>query len=139
MQKILTFREQDVLNIEINYPSCHSTNESNDKKADEFYAEVTRAFLKFCERKLYKNAAENFLLLEQSDEKTFEIFTAKMDFNIEYSYSDELPDRPLNTKIHLDVDINGEKRHKIYSLMNIIVKKKKRKSKEKSFETDYLR
>ena len=136
IQKNLTFCGQDTVNVEINY---HKPNDPHDKKIDQFCNEVTRAFLKYCERKLYKSAAENFLLSEKADEKTFEIFTAKMDFTIEYVAFDKLRDTLQNTTVHLDIDINGEKRHKIYSLTNIIVKKKKRKSEEKIFETDYLR
>ena len=129
MQKNLTFRGNDVLNIEINY--CMS----DDKKTNKFCSEVSRAFLNFCEKRLYKSAAENFLLTGQSDEKIFEIFTAKMDFTAEYGDFG----KQSNTKVRLDIDINGEKRHKIYSLTNIIVKKKKRKSEEKTFETNYIR
>ena len=133
MQKILTFRDNDILSIEINYQPL------DDKKINEFYEEVACAFLKYCKRRLYKSAAENFLLSEQSDEKAFEIFTTKIDFTAEYEALDKLNNKLPNIKIHLDININGEKRHKIYSLTNIIIKKKKRKSEEKIFETDYLR
>ena len=122
MQKNLTFREQDVLKIEINY--CNLPDELSDKKTATFRNDVTRAFLTFCEKILYKSAAKKFLLSEQSDEKIFKTFTAKMDFTAEHGTFSEPANSSSNMKIHLDVDINGEKRHKIYSLTNIIVKKK---------------
>ena len=143
MKKTLAFRERDILSIEITYPP---SDELGDKKVCEFCDVVTRAFLKFCERKLYKNASELFLLSEQSQQSNpedeefipFTAFSARMDLGAERG-AFGISNVQTNTKIHLDIDINGEKRHKIYSLTNIIVKKKKTKSEEQIFETNYLR
>jgi len=93
MQKILCFREREILNIDINYPKL------DNKKRDKFYAAIATAFLDFCERKLYKNAAELFLLREQNGEH-FESFYAAIMHEIKSSHE--------HIKIELNININGE-------------------------------
>ena len=97
MHKILTFREQPVLNINISRP------ELENKKITKFYAAAAKAFLEFCERRLYKNAAELYLQAVMADEPGHppEIFAADMSF--------ELRREQEHTKIYLDININGEK------------------------------
>ena len=97
IKKVLEIREREVLNINICYPKF------SVKKADKFYAKIAESFLHFCESRLYKSAAEKFLLF--GDE--FQIFSANMNFEVKKE--NEL------VKIYLDADINGEKNRGIHT------------------------
>lgn len=95
MHKVLTFKEREVLSININYPK------PGGKKTDKFYAQTAKSFLNFCERRLYKHAAEQFLLLGED----FEVFSAGMNFAIKRI--EDGAGAPL-IKIYIDTEINGE-------------------------------
>ena len=91
IQKSLTFREREVLNINISYPK------SGVKKINKFYAAAAKSFFNFCESRLYKKAAEKFL----TSGEDFKIFYAKMSFEARN-------DREF-IKIYIDTEINGVK------------------------------
>ena len=97
MQKVMLFKDCEVLKINI------SDIEVN-KKIDKFYAGITKSFLNYCEKKLYKKAAEQFLICGAGE---FKIFSASL--NHEIKYVNEM------IKIYLDININGENKRKVYT------------------------
>ena len=113
MQKTLSFKGQPVLNINID---C--TGPDLSKKISGFYAAVAKSFLRFCEGKLYKNAAGLYL---QAADGPPEMFTADMGLEIKYG--------PEHIKIYLDIAVNGEKTRRvhIWSHSGELVKPKKTK------------
>jgi hypothetical protein len=119
INKSLTFKDCEILNININYPRFDF---KSGKKINKFYAVTAKAFLKFCEKKLYKNAAEIFLLCEAEQER-FKIFCADIKFEIKN-------EREL-IKIYLDININGEKtrRLNIWNLSGELIKPPETKKK----------
>ena len=98
MQKTLSFKGQPILNININ---CAGSDLS--RKTSRFYAAVGKSFLRFCEGKLYKNAAGLYM---QAADSPPEIFTADMGLEIKYE--------PEHIKIYLDIGINGEKTRRVH-------------------------
>ena len=106
INKILEFKEHEILEININYPEFDF---KTAKKINKFYAEIAGAFNKFCCGNLYKIAAVNFLMCERA-EQTFEIFHA--DMNFEFKRESEL------INIELAVNING-KTARVSNIWNI--------------------
>ena len=117
--KALTFQGEAVLRVDINYPELGQSK--NARKFNKFYAETAAAFLKFCEDKLYRRAAESFLLAlagteteteteTEEFEAEFEAFSACMDFEAECVAQEggEV------TQIALVAAVNGEKTRQMH-------------------------
>lgn len=107
INKTLPFKDCGILDININYPKF---NNKSRKKINKFYAGATKSFINFCEKRLYKKAAEKFLLCEDGE---FKIFTADMNFDIRRDDSDAPPENKF-IKIFIDININGEKTRRFH-------------------------
>jgi len=95
IKKTLKFREADVLQINIKYPVFSVASKSNTmtaitamitKKINDFYDSAVRSFMNFCEKKLYKSAAMEFLLSRNAgDYQEFKPFGAVITFETPYT------------------------------------------------------
>ena len=103
INKILSFKEHEILNININYPEF---NLKSGKNINKFYAGLAKSFVSFCEKKLYKKAAENYLRVGADDPVRPQIFTVEMNFKINNEQE--------SIRIYLDININGEKTRKVH-------------------------
>jgi len=103
IKKVLTFKGHEILNININYPRF---NLKSAKKLNKFYSVLAKSFINFCEKKLYRKAAENFLQSAQEDGSAHEIFTVEMNFKINNEHE--------NIRIYLEININGEKTRRVH-------------------------
>ena len=95
VKKTLKFKESNVLQINAKYPnfSLKSNSSKSNKKVEKninaFYNSAVNKFIIYCEKSLYKSAAEEFLLCQNTQEnqeyKEFKSFGAVITFECVYN------------------------------------------------------
>jgi len=115
IKKTLKFNGSEILQINVKYPDVkimpNVLYQKTEKKINDFYGIFVKNFINFCEKRLYKNAAAEFLTFknnadnDNNDNNRFKPFGAVTNFEVAYNKQDFL-------RIYLDVSIyagNGRK------------------------------
>jgi len=108
IKKTLKFDDSDVLHINIKYPDVKILPavlyQKPEKRINNFYDSVIKNFLSFCEKRLYKSAAAEFISYKNNPDSDidFKPFGAVMTFEAAYNKQDFL-------RIYLDVSIYAGK------------------------------
>jgi len=107
IKKPLKFNESNVLQINIKYPDVKILSSGGDfvkaeKKINIFYDAIIKSFTEYCEKRLYKNAAAEFMAKKADETEVFKPFGAVMTFDVTYNKQDLLC-------VYLDINIYSGK------------------------------
>ena len=106
IKKTLEFDNSNVLQINVKCPVVKITPSVDYKKAmkkiNNFYDAAIKNFINYCETRLYKNAAAQFLANKTDEGKSFKPFGAVITFEVAYNKQDFLC-------IYLDINIYAGK------------------------------
>ena len=109
IKKTLKFSDFEILQINVKYPNIkilpNVLYQKIEKRINDFYGTFVKNFINFCEKRLYKNAAAEFLAYKNNagnDNNIFKPFGAVVTFEVAYNKHDFLC-------IYLDINIYAGK------------------------------